>query len=447
METMKKYVVFLTLLYSFSLKAQQPAAISDAEKKAVIDSIASNLQRYYVFPDKADAMAQYLKKQAHEKAYASISDYRTFIDALAKDLQQAHTDRHMNIAYSPEQVRQLKQWRSGPTPTAAMLEARDKQDSKANYGFVKVERLPGNIGYVDFRAFFAVNDASKNTVASAMGFIANTDAVIIDLRKNGGGDPEMVQLILSYFLDEKPVHYNSLYDRPANKTTPYYSLATVPGKKMPHTDLYVLTSSGTFSGAEEFAYNIKNLKRGILVGETTGGGAHPTRDYIINDKVVMGIPFARAINPFTKTNWEGTGVEPDIKIDAGKAVLKAQQLAFEKMISSTGNPEEKAQAAWSLAFINAQQQPVSISAAVKAAYAGTYGERTISLENGELFYQRGNGPKRKLMALAEDLFAVDGIDYFRLQFVRNKEGGTEKLIGVYDNGKRDESIRTATKSF
>jgi hypothetical protein len=256
-----------------------------------------------------------------------------------------------------------------------------------------------------------------------------------------------VQLIISYFLDEKPVHYNSLYDRPANKTTPYYSLATVPGKKMPHTDLYVLTSSGTFSGAEEFAYNIKNLKRGILVGETTGGGAHPTREYIINDKVVMGIPFARAINPFTKTNWEGTGVEPDIKIDAGKAMLKAQQLAFEKMISSTGNPEEKAQAAWSLAFINAQQQPVSISAAVKAAYAGTYGERTISLENGDLFYQRGKGPKRKLMALAEDLFAVDGVDYFRLQFVRNKEGGTEKLVGLYDNGKRDESIRTATKSF
>jgi hypothetical protein len=443
---MKKFVLLFSVLYALATHAQQKATLTQSEKTGIIDTIASKLERYYVFPDTAKKMALYLKKRSKEQAYKNIADYSMFIDSVNKDLQKAHRDLHMRVFYDPSRVADIKQWRSVPQPTAAMLEQQREEDSRTNYGFVKVERLPGNIGYVDFRQFFAVNEGSKNTVAAAMAFIAHTNAIIIDLRKNGGGEPDMVQYILSYFMDSTPVHYNSLYNRITNKTDDFYSLASVKGTKMPHTDLYVLTSNHTFSGAEEFAYDLKNLKRATIIGETTGGGAHPTDLYLINDNVGMAIPFARAINPFTKTNWEGTGVEPDIKVEAEKALLQAQQLALEKIVLHEDSPIGKAQVERNLTLIKAQLHPVTIEAPVKAAYAGTYGERVITIEGDNLYYQRGNQPKHKLIPITQDLFAVEDLDYFRVQFVRTNEGIAEKLRGLYDNGEHDESMRTS-KTF
>jgi C-terminal processing protease CtpA/Prc len=279
-----------------------------------------------------------------------------------------------------------------------------------------------------------------------MGFITNTDAVIIDLRNNGGGDPAMVQLILSYFMDEKPVHYNSIYDRPTDSTRHYYSLEKVKGKKMPGKDLYILTSRNTFSAAEEFAYNFKNLKKAILVGETTGGGAHPTNVYAVNDYMVVGIPVAKAINPYTKTNWEGTGVEPDVKVDASQALVQAQKLAIEKAIAHTRDEAEKTQLQWTLTALNAQLSPVAITDKTKEQYVGTYSNRTISLEAGQLYYQREGRKKIRMIPLTEDLFGLEDLDYFRVQFVKDSKGHIEKLLGLYDSGEKDESPRT-TKAF
>ena len=158
----------------------------------------------------------------------------------------------------------------------------------------------------------------------AMAFLANCDALIIDLRDNGGGNPEMIQLLSSYFFSGEPRHLNSFYYRLDEKTEQYWTLPYVPGSKLADTDLYVLTSSYTFSGAEEFTYNLKNMKRATIVGETTGGGAHPVRMEILNDHFAIGVPYARAVNPISKTNWEGTGIEPDVKVPAAQALDKAQ---------------------------------------------------------------------------------------------------------------------------
>ena len=370
-----------------------------------------------------------------------------FTDSIDRDLQKVHRDLHMHVFYDPARVADIKQWHSGPEPSAAVLEKQKQHDSRDNYGFVKVELLPGNIGYLDFRQFYAVNEGSKNKVDAAMDFIADADAVIIDLRKNGGGEPEMVQYILSYFMDATPVHYNSLYDRTTNNTSDFYSLASVKGTRMPNKDLYLLTSHYTFSGAEEFAYDLKNLKRATIIGETTGGGAHPTDLYIINDNVAMAIPFARAINPFTKTNWEGTGVEPDIKTDADKALLQAQQMALEKILPTlAANSMEHVWADRNLKLVNAKLHPIVISPEARSSYAGTYGERTIMAEGDPLYYQKANGPKYKLLPLTQDLFAIEGMDDSRLQFVGNKDGAAEKISGVFENGQRGEWVRT-TKTF
>ncbi|MCG3120544.1 MAG: hypothetical protein ALAOOOJD_03288 [bacterium] len=180
---------------------------------------------------------------------------------------------------------------------------------------------------------------ASEAAATAMNFLANTDALIIDLRRNGGGQPEMVALLSSYLFD-KPTHLNDIYSRFDNRTQEYWTSETVAGKRYGESKpVYVLTSNRTFSGAEEFAYNLKNLKRATIVGETTGGGAHPVRPHRITDHFMIGVPFARAINPITKTNWEGTGVTPDIETTAEQALKVAQLAALKNLVAKTGDQQ------------------------------------------------------------------------------------------------------------
>lgn len=179
------------------------------------------------------------------------------------------------------------------------------------------------------------------TAIAAMNFFANVDAIIFDLRDNGGGDPAMIALISTYLFDQ-PTHLNDIWTRKTGESKQYWTLPSVPGKLLPAVPAFVLTSSRTFSGAEEFSYNLKNLKRATIVGETTGGGAHPVSGQRIDDRFVIGVPFARAISPITKTNWEGTGVEPDVKVAAADALATAQRLAAERL--ATGSSAQRASA-------------------------------------------------------------------------------------------------------
>jgi C-terminal processing protease CtpA/Prc len=194
--------------------------------------------------------------------------------------------------------------------------------------------MPGNVGYIKFNAFVDT-ELGADTVASAMNFVGNTDFLIFDLRDNGGGDPAMVKLICSYLFGDKSVHLNDLYWRKGDKTEEFWTLPNVPGKKFLDKDVYILTSNRTFSGGEEFTYNLKNLKRATIIGETTGGGAHPGGFERLSDHFGAFIPIGRAISPITKTNWEGTGVEPDIKVPSDQALKTAFLLALNKAMDKT----------------------------------------------------------------------------------------------------------------
>jgi hypothetical protein len=217
-----------------------------------------------------------------------------------------------------------------PTPEEqARVDRQATVAARQNFGFMRVERLPGNIGYVDFRAFMPPAVAG-DTATAAMTFLASTEAVIFDMRQNGGGDPAMVAFVTSYLFGSQPVHLNDFYFRPTNETRPSWTLPYVPGKRLTNKDVYVLTSSLTFSGAEEFTYNLKHLKRATVVGETTGGGAHLVNGRRINDHFMIGVPSGRPINAVTKTDWEGVGVEPDVRVEADKALKTAHLLALQK---------------------------------------------------------------------------------------------------------------------
>jgi C-terminal processing protease CtpA/Prc len=177
---------------------------------------------------------------------------------------------------------------------------------------------------------------------AAMNFLANTDALIIDLRRNGGGDPAMVALISSYLFDAQPVHLNDLYFRPDDSTRQWWTLPYVPGKRYgAKKEVYVLTSKRTFSAAEEFTYNLKCLKRAKIVGETTGGGAHPGGGRRINEHFAIWVPSGRAINPITKTNWEGTGVTPDVDVPQDQSLKVAHNAAMNSILAKVTAPERQ----------------------------------------------------------------------------------------------------------
>jgi tetratricopeptide (TPR) repeat protein len=159
--------------------------------------------------------------------------------------------------------------------------------------------------------------------------LENVDALIVDLRKNSGGNPDLIRYYCSYFFPAK-THLNSLYWRQGNRTEEFWTLDSVDGKRRQDLPIFILTSSRTFSGGEEFAYDFKTRKRATLIGETTGGGANPGGFFRINSWLGIFIPTGRAINPVTKTNWEGTGVEPDIKVAADDALKTCLPLAHEK---------------------------------------------------------------------------------------------------------------------
>ena len=416
-----------------------PPALDAAKKKAVVDEIAALFNKNYIFADTAKKVEDALRAKLGAGGFDGAVTAPEFAAAVAAVILEVSQDRHTGFAYNPAMAEDFRRLEGRSEEEAKKVRERQLEESRRdNFGFRKVERLPGNVGYLDFRVFASPGEAGPTAVA-AMNFLAHCDAIIVDLRQNGGGDPAQIQLISSYFFDE-PVHLNDLYARATDTTENYWTLPYVPGARASEADVYVLTSARTFSGAEEFSYNLQNLKRATIIGETTGGGAHPTDAMTVQRDFILRVPFARAINPVSKTNWEGTGVKPDIACPAAEAFDRAYALAVEKLAAKAATPGRKAAYDWILAGQKAKAAPVRVDERTLKSYAGVYGERKVTLENGALFYQR-TGPKSRLTPLTATLFALDGNEGFRLEFVI-REGRVVELAGLYENGRKDVSPRT-----
>jgi len=413
--------------------------LTTLEQKTVVDSVGSKLMVNYVFPEVANEMAKNIQSKLKKGDYKSIMDPQEFATTLTTDLRAISNDKHLRVMFAPERIAEQKQSVT-PEDSIKLLNRYINGMKRDNFGFKEVKILGGNVGYLDLRSFSNVEYAGETAVA-AMNFLSNTDAVIIDLRNNGGGSPQMIQLITSYLYGSEPVHLNNFYWRPNDLNTQTWTLPHVTGKRFPDTPVYVLTSSRTFSAAEEFSYNLKNLERATLIGETTGGGAHPGGSFTATDRYMVWVPTGRAINPITNTNWEGTGVTPHIDVPSKNALNMAHIKALESLMEKNKDEETKSFYEWPIAELKLKNNPVKLEISELKQFVGTYGPRLVTLENDKLYYQRGTGTKYEIFPYTENEFMLKGLDYFRIRFLseNNKVIGIQ---GLYDNGFTDKNLKS-----
>lgn len=311
--------------------------ISAADRSAVIQSLGQQLQSHYIFADAAAKTAAALAAKNAQGGYRDKNSMSTFAQALTRDLQKIGDDAHFRVRYEPGF--QAPPQEDGKLPSAEQMAEERHELAGLAYGISRVQLLPGGIGYLDVRGFGPAELVGA-AYDSAISLLAGTDALIIDLRQNGGGEPDGVAYLLSHFFAEGDArHFNDIYERQKNSTREFWTnpVAT-PRYTRP---IYVLTSHDTFSGGEECAYDLKTQKRATLVGETTGGGSNPGDDFPLGHDLVAFIPTSRSINPVTKTNWEHVGVKPDLATSAGDAMKTAYLTLLNQQLAKARDPEER----------------------------------------------------------------------------------------------------------
>ena len=328
----------LLLIFVANLSAQvlPHPGFMDADQRAfVIDKVITHLLAHYLFPDVAEHVEQAILDRHAAGRYEPFTRADQFVRALTRDLQEESGDKHLMVEFSPEPLDSLVSPPVTPVQPWPASEA-DKRLlgtfwRSQNCGFANVAMLLANVGYLKFNAFPSPGVCGE-TAAAALTLVADCTALIIDLRDNVGGDPAMVGFLSSYLFDA-PVHLSDIYARRTDATVQTWTAPFVPGRKFIGKPVLVLISPRTFSAAEQFAYNLKMLGRATIVGERSGGGAHAALPLRIDSHFRVAVPFARAINPISRTNWEGKGVEPDMRVDEDVAMHAAYRAALEGVLT------------------------------------------------------------------------------------------------------------------
>ena len=344
-----KNPVTLVLACALGLALSAPATadpvapkLSASERAEVLKTLEAELSAHYVFPDVAARLNEALPTK--DAAYAGAATATDLADMLSRDLRTIGNDKHFRVFYDPD----FHATEPGAVPSAEDM-ARQRADvAEHAFGVEKVQRLPGNVAYVELRGF-GPTELVASAYASTLALVQGSDALILDLRRNGGGSPNSVALWMSWFFaqgDER--HLNDIYTRSTNETQQFWTTTSV-GERYAKP-VYVLVSPRTFSGGEECAYDFQTQKRATLVGETTGGGANAGGRFSLGHGLVVNIPGARAINPITHTNWEHVGVKPDVEAPAAQAQQVAYVAILRTQVANTTDPDDKAHLAKLLAL-------------------------------------------------------------------------------------------------
>lgn len=415
----------LTLETSALCRASEPAP-SPQLRTAVVDAAARALMEEYIFPEKAAEMDRLLRRKLAAGDYDACATLADLLRTLRADLVSVSNDRHIALWEMSEADKQAQ-------------EADDAEEMRStNHGFRRMEVLPGNVGYLDLRIFDEPRRAAARADA-AMALLADVDALIVDLRFNGGGDGYAVTHLLSYLYPGNPVHH--LDARYRDHVDQYWTESFVPGRGLSAVPLWVLTSNGTFSAAEDFAYGMQTRKRATIVGETTRGGAHPVTYRFFKDLgVEMMIPNAESISPLTGGNWEGTGVVPDVPVPEVKAFVTAYVAAVSALLEKAHDEGKRRALERALQRARADLAPPRLGPGDLEKLAGTYGTTRIVLDDGRLYMVRDERSRYRLIPLTRDLFRVES-GFAEFEFTRDAAGRPTALVRIAPDGSRSTSPR------
>ncbi len=391
-----------------ALVQQQPAA-AQPDSRAVVAEVRRILTERYVLPERRPALDAILARGLASGRY-DVREPVALAERINADLDTAGNDRHLNFNYNPQQAEMLAAGRRESEPDTGAFE----REARANNHGVKALRvLPGNVRYLDYDAFLWIGPESAAALETAMRFLAGGDAVVIDLRRNGGGSPDAVQYMISHFLPpDRPLVTFHMNGQPSPDRLS--TLAELPAGRMVGKPLYVLTSGGTASAAEEFTGHVGGYRIGELVGETTAGAGFRNELVPIAGAYVLSVSVGRAVLASTGRDWEAVGLAPTIRTDVAGALNVAHAHALRRLASATA-PDERPRIA-AIADAIAARTEGRAPALPAAAYAGSYGERTIVAEDGRLYYRRGTRPRTALIALGGNRFALDSDPAYRLDF-------------------------------
>jgi hypothetical protein len=410
-----------------------------ATRAAVLESVTTAIDTVYVIRETADGIIARLRQNQAAGAYAGITDPAEFAARRDADARTVYDDGHFGIrAMFPADPAA-----AGRPEDPRVSERARRSQRERNYGFERLEILPGNVGYLELTQFADTKEGGAAAVA-AMNFLADAYALIVDLRQNGGGNASMIRLLAGYLFDEQ-AHLINWYQRDTDRTVQSYSLDFVPGRRLTRVPVFVLTSGRTASAAEEFAFDLQHLGRATLVGDTTAGAGHTVHNAFFDFdgfRIGMRIPYGRAFDPKTGRGWEGQGVIPHLAVPSDQALATAHAAALAELLESETDEAARFGLTWAAQALEAELHPVAVPRKQLRGYAGTFGPRRFFVEGDDLWYQRAGRPRMRLVPLGRDLFRVAEVDYFRVRFERDAAGRVQRAVGLYDDGREEPDGRS-----
>lgn len=429
-------LIFFLFLTNLSVEAQDNHNLNMQRKKAIIDTVLTCFKINYVYPEAAVSLKDSIKLRDKKGEYSKYTHLEKFLTKLSSDIRSITKDKHIGINYIENSDYETQQNKH------SLLSEQLNKKKKKNFNFRKVEWLPGNVGCFRFDIFEDPQYAGE-TAESAIKFISNCDAIIIDLRYNYGGEEKMVRYLASYFFVE-PTLLNSRYFTKQDSIVQSWTDSYTSGKKLIDKDIYILTSSNTASGAEAFTYILKNYDKATIIGENTRGAAHWVEYFYYSSlKIEVKLPVALPINPVTKTNWEKTGIKPDIEIPEHKALDKAYILALEKLIKTNSDESIIQELEWYKMIALERFKNEMISKFDIDEYAGEYKELKFLVKNNNLYWHQGENEEYVLIPISKDHFIFNDSDDYIVKFVRNEENiisGYQLLIKGRDENPIHEKI-------
>lgn len=392
--------------------ASKPLSLD--ERTAVISSVETTVRSEYVFPSNAAGIIEKLEQSRTSGRY-SVDDAGLLARRITQDLASATNDRHLYLVYDP--ARYALETQSRPA-NGAEGDAYDRLASlRDNSGLVELKILPGNIRYLKISRFGWIDDVTGVAYDSAMRFLREGDAIVIDLRGNPGGDGAAVRYLVSHFLPAGTLEFSFLNGTAAPQQS--RALDYLPAGRITGKPLYVLIDGNVASAAESFAYDVQQFKLGELVGAKTIGAANNNKFVPIAPGFMLSVSYGRPVHAVSGTNWEGIGVPPSVSCLPTEALATAERMALQRLEKVKGIAADRiADYEWALSGVDAELHPASLSPAQLQAFVGQYGKVTIELDHGGLIMSRPGRPTERLVALnSEGLFGVLGSDLLRVHFV------------------------------